>query len=833
MRLVLLFVLAFLPVIRSSLALQNPFQESFENDFSIESIPNSFLPNWYGNEVRSTSSRIFQSSSLGIGESKCLAIQPISTFDGEVIVRLIPSDYLDPKVQFWAKSIKNGLGTRAAQVFISWAENLEGNFENRVQVGNENEFFNEDQEFKKFTFEVPENLQGKTEVYLKFEIEYGEGSGSCSRFLMDDFFFGDVVEDITPPRVSMVRGYDSNQIEIAFSEPIDPVFSQIQLNYKLDQNEPLEAKLEEDSLVYLTFEEELQIGESYELEVRQIPDMEGNFLMDTTLTFEFSDPTNIQWKELVINEIMPAPKAENDLPNVEYIELFHAGEYPLRLGGMTLANSRNEAVLPEYWLAPGDFLILTSENSGNEMEVYGNVLGPDSWPTLLNSGDQISIKNDQGELVDQIDYSTATWGGSEWSGGGYSLELENPFLQCDQSDSLLPSIDPSRGTPGKINSVFDETPDLEAPQLIQYEFGETGNLILTFSESLQEVGLNDSFQFSPFLGIDSVWLIRNQISFSFQEGFPENELVKLSISDLLDCSGNSIATTEVEIIRPSEAKIGEVMINEVLFNPKSGSPKFVELVNATDKYLGIKNWNLANWDDLGEVNQVRGLSESSLILPPKGYLAITTDASREKMDYPKSIDGDFHEIASLPSYPISGGTVVLMQGASIAETFTYSEDLHHPLLQDTKGVSLERVSLDSSADWIPNWHSASESEGFATPGRKNSQVIQNELVGNIIQISPEAFDPEGSNGQTFTTISYELDQAGWIGSFRIYDLAGRMVSSLSENDLLATRGLYTWTGTDQNGKLVRSGYYVLLVELFNLEGEKISIKKTIVVAQRL
>jgi hypothetical protein len=54
-----------------------------------------------------------------------------------------------------------------------------------------------------------------------------------------------------------------------------------------------------------------------------------------------------------------------------------------------------------------------------------------------------------------------------------------------------------------------------------------------------------------------------------------------------------------------------------------------------------------------------------------------------------------------------------------------------------------------------------------------------------------------------------------------------------ENDLLANQGLYTWSGTDHNGVLVRAGYYVLLVELFNLEGEKIAIRKTIVVAQRL
>lgn len=326
---------------------------------------------------------------------------------------------------------------------------------------------------------------------------------------------------------------------------------------------------------------------------------------------------------------------------------------------------------------------------------------------------------------------------------------------------------------------------------------------------------------------------RNRITFRFQDTSPENELVELSISDLLDCSGNTIIPIGLEIIRSSEAKIGELSINEVLFNPKSGSPKFVELANTTDQYLEIKNWRLANLDDLGEVNQVKSFAENSLVIPPNGFLAITTDTSRLIMDYPKSAEGDFYKIAPLPSYPIIGGTVVLMSEDSIAETFTYSEDLHQPLLLDSKGVSLERISSESPSDWIPNWHSASESGDFATPGRKNSQFLKSELVGNMIKISPEVFDPEGSNGQTFTTISYDLDQSGWIGSFRIYDLAGRLVSSLAENDLLANQGLYTWTGTDQNGVLVRAGYYVLLVELFNLDGEKIAIRKTIVVAQRL
>ena len=276
------------------------------------------------------------------------------------------------------------------------------------------------------------------------------------------------------------------------------------------------------------------------------------------------------------------------------------------------------------------------------------------------------------------------------------------------------------------------------------------------------------------------------------------------------------------------------MINELLFNPRTGSPKFIELINVTDNYLEIGNWKLANLNESGEVDQMKGLSETSIIIPPGGFLAVTTNSNMLKLDYPKSAFGEFLGITSLPSYPIGGGTVVLLDsGNLVADSFRYSEDLHHPLLRDPKGVSLERLSTKSPSSTSANWHSASAIEEFATPGRKNSQVISGEFEGELIQIEPEVFDPEGSNGNTFTTIMYEFDQAGWIGSFRVYSTTGQLVQSLAQNELLGVSGLFTWTGTDSQGKIVRPGYYVLLVELYDLSGRVMTIRKTIVIATKL
>lgn len=77
--------------------------QDFEGTFSTVSYPQPFLPGWYANEFRSTSSRIFRLPTGGINGSVALAIQPITTFTGRIWVRLQPKQLGNPHVVFWAK----------------------------------------------------------------------------------------------------------------------------------------------------------------------------------------------------------------------------------------------------------------------------------------------------------------------------------------------------------------------------------------------------------------------------------------------------------------------------------------------------------------------------------------------------------------------------------------------------------------------------------------------------------------------------------------------------------------------------------------------------------
>lgn len=810
--------------------------QNFEGEFTIANYPGEFLPGWFGNEIRENASRIYQADGLGKNGSMALAVQPISTFDGEIIIQLSTEGLDDPKVRFWARSVKNGSGDRPAQVFYSWGENLDGDFSDREILGEANEFANEDQEFRLVEIGPPDGFSENSEVFLRLMVKYGPGSGTCAKWLMDDFEFGEFVEDKTPPKVIAVRGFDEGEVEIRFDEAVDPVFSEFPFNFQLDGEEPSNVVRKTDSLVYLVFEEKLEMGKNYELEISQIPDLEGNFLKDTLISFQFFDPTDIPPKTLVINEVMPAPRADLDLPNVEYVEIFHTGNYPIRLEGLTYSNSRSNVVLQEVWIRPGEFFLLAPKGQTALLAEYGKVVPIEDWPTLLNSGDQLSLKDDQGAVIDNLSYSTSSWGGSEYANGGYSLEVANPFYACGQSDLLQPSIDPLRGTPGRQNSVFDLSPDVSEPMLISSEFTSPNSLLLTFSKPILAGFSQSSFAFEPSLEIDSiVHTGSGQIQLLFSEEVAANTVYLLDIVGLMDCSGNDYRqTAPLRLVLPVYARAGDVLINELLFNPKTGSPKFVELVNVTDNYLEIKDWSLANLDDAGAINQAKPLSESSLIVPPGAYVAITSNPDQLRLDFPKSAFGKFVKLATLPSYPVAGGTVVLLDPTgAVAEAFGYSEELHHPLLRDPKGVSLERLSIDSPASLSANWHSASAIEEYATPGRKNSQVDLGEFTGDLIQIEPEVFDPEGSNGNTFTSIRYELDQSGWTGNFTLYSTTGQLVQVLAQNELLGTFGMFTWTGTDSQGKIVRPGYYVLLVELYDLSGKVRTVRKTVVVATRL
>ena len=96
----------------------------------------------------------------------------------------------------------------------------------------------------------------------------------------------------------------------------------------------------------------------------------------------------------------------------------------------------------------------------------------------------------------KVSYQISNYGDSEKAEGGYSLELVNPFSLCSEESNLVPSHSSQKGTPGTINSVFDDSKDQSPFILLKASPRDLNQIELKFSKILN---LNQilNFQF-PF-----------------------------------------------------------------------------------------------------------------------------------------------------------------------------------------------------------------------------------------------------------------------------------------------------------------------------------------------
>ena len=812
-----------------------PQTQGFQSPFTIQSYPQPFLPGWYANDLRATSSRVFRLATGGINGSVALAVQPISSFTGKVWVRLYPKGMSNPRVIFWAKTLKNGTGTRPALVHISWSTSLEGNYQERMLLGHSAQFPNANLNFSRFELEVPAAFAGLEELYLQLEIGVGSGTGSAARWVLDDFSLEDLVVDEEVPKVSFVKGYGKREVLVAFSERMDPVFLGLNLAYQLDESNPVEARLLLDSVVILRSEMDLEEDKDYALFLQQLPDVNGNFLKDTLVRFRYTDPSALRSKSVVINEVMPAPRVDQDLPFVEYVELMNTTNKELRLSGLVFSSSSTATPLPEYWISPGEFVLICAASQAPLLTGFGPVLPLPTFPSLPNSGSVLRLGTSAGLEIDRLEYRTSSWGGSEFAEGGYSLELPDPYFRCEASEFLLPSKDLKRGTPGRQNSQFSPIQNLGTLQVASSFFRSASLMELVLNQPLLPLASLVPFSITPSLRIDSAWVFSSgrRIGIALSSPARTSMPYALRATSLNRCVGDPVGF-EVDVVLPEPAGKGDLILNELLVDPRSGDPKFVEIHNTSSKYLSLENWALASRNDAGDLYQLRVIGKEGDKLAPQTYLSLTVDPERLRLSYPQSAAGNFLQMASLPSMPIGAGLVLLLSSErQVVDSLPYRGEWHHPLLRSTKGVSLERVSPVFPA-YIPStWQSASSSQDHATPGRKNSTALSLELGPELFTLYPLVFDPGGSSGPSQVSITYSLEQNGWMGTFTIYSAAGREVRVLGQNQILGTSGIISWSGTDATGSRVPPGYYIFVAQLFDLSGRVKVVKKALVVASPL
>lgn len=150
----------------------------------------------------------------------------------------------------------------------------------------------------------------------------------------------------------------------------------------------------------------------------------------------------------------------------------------------------------------------------------------------------------------------------------------------------------------------------------------------------------------------------------------------------------------------------------------------MEIYNNSNKVLDLKNILLCSEDTLlNTLTELNIVAPDGYLLFPKQYLVLSEGSLAVQTQYPISTNIEHClEMSNIPSMNISGDLVVLADtGFHILDRLVYLPTWHFPLLQNTKGVSLERIDFNRNTQDATNWHSASENCGYGTPTKQNSQ----------------------------------------------------------------------------------------------------------------
>lgn len=555
----------------------------------------------------------------------------------------------------------------------------------------------------------------------------------------------------------------------------------------------------------------------------------------TCITFFVSFKTLAQnTNELIISEIMADPTPTKGLPEKEYIELYNRSDKVIDLNRFKLFYSTTNATFPSFLLQPKSYVIVTSRTNEADFKPYGNVVALTSF-SLLNTGTTLTIRNPQNKTIFSVSYSDKWY--EKGKDQGLSLEMIDTNFPCIEEGNWTSSSAVLQGTPAKENAVKASKPDLTPPSLSRFEISGGTNVKLIFSEkldSLSAVSIN-AYSFDKGLKINAISVESPQntnVNLTLGSALEENTLYTLTAKNIADCSGNVLLSALAILGNLKPADSGNVVLNEVLFNPRSGGEDFVEIYNRTDKLISLKNWALANVDATGKFANIRTIATTDFILQPKQFLVLCRTASAVQNQYYKAVKANFLQLTSMPSFPDDEGSVILLnETQKIFDRFDYTEKLHHPLVDDKEGVSLEKKDYNKTSAESTNWQSAASTDGFATPGYANSQILVDGQE-NIFKIEPEVFIPDGDGQDETTKLIFQLDQSAFVATIQIFDSNGRLVRQLAQNQLLGNSATFEWDGKAANNEVVPVGYYIILAELFNTNGDKKHYKGKVVVGSR-
>ena len=523
-----------------------------------------------------------------------------------------------------------------------------------------------------------------------------------------------------------------------------------------------------------------------------------------------SDSTAILLQDypIAINEIMFKPYDEAQ----EWIEITNISEQDIQIPNFIIQDASEDTNEMNLEIEPEENIVICT-NSLSLANNYPNVnqdnlIEIEDLVSLNNSEETITIRDIYDNTFDQQVYSQ-----SSSYPEGISLERVNPY---NPESEWTRSTHENGATPTENNSVLLPDSDL---QLILSEttlHGNTANHTL----SVKNKGINNLADF--YLTISQIKDDETTSEIIFEQNYTINTDSTTFDIDT-EVVGKGYFTFIYKIINEADQIDGNnqvhgfinknglpFVINEIMFAPESEKPEWIEIK---------KNYEIQHLQEL-----TLTVDEDSLNFGvTDGQFIILTGNSADSLFIKEENNPEAVIFTGLESLSNSGELVFISdKDNNIFEYFSYK-----PEWSETKGISAERInSKISSTD--SNWGPCVDHRG-ATPGFENSLFTPIIPSGKKLSIDPNPFSPYLNEN---TIISYELPNKISQITCRIFDLKGRCIRKIKDQELSSASGNIIWNGARDNGSKAKPGIYLILFEATSYNSEKsTNIKETIVIAK--
>ncbi len=391
----------------------------------------------------------------------------------------------------------------------------------------------------------------------------------------------------------------------------------------------------------------------------------------------------------------------------------------------------------------------------------------------------------------------------------------------------------------KDKFIFDQIvvdhfkPDNTPPVLIEARAIDSSHIELTFDENLGTIINTSDISIDPGIGNPSDALVRyHKLVIELSNELASGTTYICSTVNIPDTANNmsDIQAKSIKHIKISIPGPGDIAINEVLFDPGTDDSPFIELYNTSNNFYNCSDLVMT----IKKNNSFSTVSDiADCLIYPDSFILFTNDRVSTILNYPSNRKSAIFEV-DLPTLSRDFGSIVLRtRSGALIDSIYYDEGFHHISLDDTRGVSLERISPVFPGLTLTDWNSASAQSGWGTPGLPNSQYIRLDTVRTAFQIENKTFSPDGDGYEDYMLIRFADEVAGQLATARIYDEFGREVFVFFRNELIGSGSTGKWDGTTGAKDRAATGIYILLVEFMQQTGIVTTYKEAVILAAGL